>query len=49
MNMNILNWIQIIAQIILLITEGISKSQAVSSAASKFKISESEIWKHGGF
>lgn len=46
---NIINWIAIIAKIILLIVEGISKSEAVSCAASKFNISESEIWKHGGF
>ena len=31
------------------IAEGMSKPQAVASAAKMFKISEKEIWRHGGF
>lgn len=43
------NWIIIIAKILELIAEGMSKPQAVASAAKMFKISEKEIWRHGGF
>lgn len=42
-------WVIIIAKILELIAGGMSKSQAVSSVASMFHVSESEIWKHGGF
>lgn len=42
-------WLKVIAYIIQLIIEGMPKSQAVSMASAKFGVSESEIWKHGGF
>lgn len=50
--MSVLNpvlWLKVIAYIIQLILEGMSKSVAVSMASAKFGISESKIWKHGGF
>jgi uncharacterized protein YoaH (UPF0181 family) len=43
------DWLKIIAYILKLIIEGMSKGTAVAMAASKFGVSESEIWKHGGF
>lgn len=43
------NWVIIVAKIILLILQGMSKNTAVSTASSLFNISETEIWKHGGF
>ena len=47
--MDIINWIIIIAKILKLIASGIPRPQAVASVASKYNISEAEIWKHGGF
>lgn len=44
-----LEWLRIIAKILELIAEGMSKSQAVSIVADKFHVSANEIWKHGGF
>ena len=45
-----IDWAKVIAYIIwLLLTGGKSKSEAVSMAASKFGVSESDIWSHGGF
>jgi len=43
------NWIVIILKILELILGGMSKSDAVSYASKKFGVSESSIWKHGGF
>lgn len=42
-------WVEIIAYIIKKILEGKSKKDAVQKAASKFGVSESDIWKRGGF
>ncbi len=47
--MSIGDWVIIIAKILELIAGGMSKPQAVASAASMFNVSESEIWKQGGF
>ena len=47
--MSVWDWVIIIAKILELIAGGMSKSQAVASVASMFNVSESEIWKHGGF
>lgn len=47
--MNTLKWLKIICKIISLIIGGMSTSQAVSSAANIFNITEKEIWEHGGF
>lgn len=44
-----IDWLKIIAYILKIIIEGNSKESAVSMAAVKFGVSESEIWKHGGF
>ena len=43
------DWLIIIAKILELIAGGMSKPQAVASVANMFNVSESEIWKHGGF
>lgn len=42
-------WLCIIAKILEAIADGMSETQAVSSVAKLFGVSESEIWKHGGF
>ena len=47
--MTALDWIKIILEVIKLIAEGMSKADAVGSVASRFGVSESEIWRHGGF
>lgn len=47
--MTALDWITIILEVIRLIAGGMSKADAVSSAADLFGVSESEIWRHGGF
>lgn len=47
--MSIWDWIRIIAELLKLIAQGMSKGQAVSAVARMFDISESDIWKHGGF
>ena len=47
--MSLANWLRIIAEIIKLIADGLPKDQAVSQVARKFGVSESEIWKKGGF
>lgn len=47
--MTVWDWVIIIAKILELIAGGMNKPQAVASAASMFSVSESEIWKHGGF
>ncbi|MBE0507430.1 MAG: hypothetical protein IBX50_12060 [Marinospirillum sp.] len=47
--MSVWNWVEIIARIILLIAEGMSKEDAVRKASSEFGVSENEIWKRGGF
>lgn len=44
-----INWTLIILYILKLIFEGKSKKKAVEKAAIKFGVSESAIWKHGGF
>ena len=45
----VIKWIEIIAKILLLIAEGMSKGDAVRDIAAKMNISEAAIWKHGGF
>ena len=48
--MSDIDWLKIIAYILWIIaTGGKSKAEAVSMAASKFGVSESAIWSHGGF
>ncbi len=47
--MSVWDWVIIIAKILELIAGGMSKPQAVARAASIFNVSESKIWKHGGF
>ena len=47
--MSVWDWLIIIAKIIELIAGGMSKTQAVACVADMFDISESEIWRHGGF
>ena len=47
--LSVWDWVIIIAKILELIAGGMSKPQAVASAASMFNVSESEIWNHGGF
>lgn len=47
--MSVWDWVIIVVKIIELIAGGMSKPQAVACAASMFNISESEIWRHGGF
>ena len=48
--MSVWDWvIIIIAKILELIAGGMSKPQAVVSAASRFNVSASEIWRLGGF
>jgi len=42
-------WIRILLYILYLIARGISKQEAVSIASRDFGVSESEIWKRGGF
>lgn len=44
-----INWVEIIIQIILLILKGSTKADAVSKVARMFHIDESDIWRHGGF
>lgn len=47
--MSVWDWLKIIAKILELISEGMSKTQAVEKAASLFNVCTTEIWKHGGF
>jgi len=47
--MSAINWVIIIAEVVLLIAKGLSKDDAVSRVAAKFSVSESDIWSHGGF
>ena len=42
-------WLKIIKFIIELILAGKSKEAAVAAASAKFGVSESDIWKRGGF
>ncbi len=42
-------WIELIILILKIIAGGASKASAVSQASVKFGVSESEIWKRGGF
>lgn len=44
-----INWTEIIKFIIIIILKGTSKADAVKKAAAKFGVSESDIWKRGGF
>lgn len=45
-----MDWLKIIYYILKLILEdGVSKNEAVSLASKKFGVSESSIWKRGGF
>ena len=44
-----IDWGKILAYILWLILTGKAKAEAVSMAASKFGVSESAIWSHGGF
>lgn len=45
----IIKWAEIIVQIILLISGGMSRNMAVNHVAKKYGISAMKIWKHGGF
>lgn len=47
--MVIWDWLIIIARILELIADGMSKPQTVAKAASMFHISENVIWKHVEF
>lgn len=47
--MSVWDWIIDIAKILELIVGGMSKPRAVACAASMFNVSESGIWRHGGF
>ncbi len=47
--MDALKWAVIIAKVILLIAEGMSKAAAVTEASRLFGVLESSIWKRGGF
>ena len=47
--MSVWDWVIIIAKILELIAGGMSTPQAIASAASMFNVSESEIWRYGGF
>ncbi len=42
-------WLIIIAKILELIAGGMDIPEAVSTIAGMFNISETDIWKHGGF
>lgn len=42
-------WVELIIWIIKIIAGGASKASAVSQASIKFGVSESDIWKRGGF
>lgn len=42
-------WLRIIKFIIELMLDGQSKASAVAAASAKFGVSESDIWKKGGF
>lgn len=42
-------WLRIISEVLKLISEGLSKGEAVSATALKFGVSEDDIWKYGGF
>lgn len=44
-----IKWLKIIGEILILIAGGMTKSEAVSKVSAKFGVSESDIWKHGGF
>lgn len=45
-----MDWLPIIRFILWIIfTEGVSKEETVSLASKKFGVSESSIWKRGGF
>ena len=44
-----INWVEIIAYIIMIIISGESKTKAVKKAAKHFGISAESIWSHGGF
>ena len=43
------NWVMIIARIIELIAEGMSRAGAVAAAAAIYNVDERKIWKRGGF
>jgi len=47
--MSVWDWVIIIAKILELIAGGMNKPQAVAYVANLFNISESDIWKRGGF
>lgn len=47
--MEVWDWVMIIAKILELIAGGMKKQDAVKKVAGMFNISESAIWKHGGF
>lgn len=44
-----IDWKKIIEYIIIIILSGASKNSAVAKASKKFGVSESDIWKRGGF
>jgi hypothetical protein len=47
--MSTIDWVIIIAEVVLLIAKGLPKDDAVSQVAAKFGVSERDIWSHGGF
>ena len=47
--MSVWDWVIIIAKILELIAGGMSKPKDIASASSMFNVSESEIWRYGGY
>lgn len=47
--MNPIIILKIIAYILLLMSQGNTRENAVSSASAKFNVSKEDIWKLGGF
>ena len=47
--MSVWKWVKIIAKILELIADGQTKDQAVAAVSRMSGISESDIWKKGGF
>lgn len=45
----VIEWVKIVAEIIEMIAEGLSKDEAVSKAAKKYGVSSSDIYNKGGF
>lgn len=47
--MSAADWVKLIAEILKLIADGMSKNDAVAKMARKYGVSESSIWSKGGF